>query len=333
MTAAARRPRHATTLASIGIYLLGTWSFGFIWFGGPFPHQGPLNPLAAILWFAALIAISYRLPPGKHRYAAVALLLIPPLATWLLTRPSHHRDWEPSFEKIAFAEISGNTVTIHNHRTFDYAPDTTPLPTWSTRTFDLQNLQGIDFFMARWSSPLAGHPIFSFDFGEQGHCAFTIEAKLEKGESYSLPAGLFRRYELAYISCDESDAIRLRTHFRHGEQVHLYRTIATPAQARTRFLEFISSMNDVRENPRFYNVISSNCTTAIRSQMSGGFPWDWRVIINGKLDELLYERHMLETTGLSFPELQKASLINPKATTHPQKENFSQHIRKGTPGF
>ncbi|MEP2776633.1 MAG: DUF4105 domain-containing protein [Luteolibacter sp.] len=325
--------RAASALSSTAKYLLGIWIFGLIWFAGPFPHTSFLNPLAAIVWFAALIVISFRLTRAKPRRIALSLLLLIPLVGYAFMRPSHQRDWKPTFEKLPYAEISEDTVTIHNYRSFDYSGDETPLPAWETRRFDQHNLKGMDFFMTRWSSDFAGHPIFSFDFGDQGHCAFTIEAKLEKNEIYSLAAGLYRRYEIAYIACDESDAVRVRTNFREGENVYLYRTIATPEQARARFLEFIASMNDIREKPRFYNVVSSNCTTAVRSQMSGGFPWDWRVIVNGKLDELLYERGMLETTGLPFPELKERALINPKVAKRPQKEGFSERIRTGTPAF
>ncbi|MDP4721987.1 MAG: DUF4105 domain-containing protein [Akkermansiaceae bacterium] len=333
MISAKTRRRCAIALVFASKYLLAIWVFGFIWFAGPFARDGFFNPVAAIVWFAALVINSIYIPHGKQRRFAISLHLLIPIAGWCLIRPSHERDWKISFEKVPHSEVSGDIITIHNYRSFDYAEDGTPLPEWSTRTFDLGHLQGMDFFMTRWSSPFAGHPIFSFDFGEQGHCAFTIEAKLEEGEAYSLLAGIYRRYELSYIACDESDAIRVRTNFREGEQVYLYRTIATPEQARARFLEFVASMNDISESPRFYNVISSNCTTAVRSQMSGGFPWDWRVIINGKLDELLYERGMLKTAGLPFPELQKRALINPKVSAHPNKDGFSERVRSGTPAF
>ena len=333
MTLSPRQHRSLRVLAIIATYLLAIWIFGFIWFAGPFPNGSLLNPLTAILWLAAVIFLSRRLPRGKQRRIVIFLLLLIPLAAWSLMRPSHQRKWGAPFEKISHAQISGDTITIRNYRSFDYTPDGRLLPNWTTRTFNLKNLRSMDFFMTRWGSGYTGHPIFSFDFGEQGHCAFTIEAKLERFETYSIPAGLFRRYELTYAACDESDAIRLRTNFRENEQVYLYRTIATPEQARARFLEFVSSMNDIHAEPRFYNIIFSNCTTAIRSQTDGEFPWDWRVFVNGTLDELLYERGMLETAGLTFPELHKRALINPKVSEHPGKEGYSERIRTGTPGF
>ena len=48
--------------------------------------------------------------------------------------------------------------------------------------------------------------------------------------------------------------IRLRTNYRKGEDVYLYRTTISPAQAHARFLEYIRSLNDLREKPHWYNA-------------------------------------------------------------------------------
>jgi len=59
--------------------------------------------------------------------------------------------------------------------------------------------------------------------------------------------------------------IRVRSNYRH-EDVYLYRTMASPAQARTRFLEYVNAMNELRDDPHWYNAVTSNCTTNIRTQ-------------------------------------------------------------------
>lgn len=323
----------ASLFTSLGKYLFAIWAFGFIWFGGPFPDGSVFNAVTAILWFVALLAVSFRIRDRRWKLALTLSLLLIPLASYFFMRPSHDRDWKAPYSRNGSAHVDGDLVKIHNFRSFDYDEDGLPIESWSDRSFDLSKLRGMDFIMSYWGSEYMGHPVFSFDFGDQGHMCFTIEAKMEKGESFSVFAGLYNRFELAYIACEEADAVRVRTNFRDNEQVHLYRTIATPEQARARFLEFVSSLNAVHAEPRFYNIISSNCTTAVRSQMNGKFPWDWRVIINGKLDRLLYDREMLVTEGLDFPELKRRAHINPKVREHPGKEGFSQRIRRGVPGF
>lgn len=324
--------RAVVWLARIAKWALAVWIFGLIASTGPF-HNGVANFLLALAWLAALVVVSVRIRDLRKRYRPILILLLLPLIPHSFRQPSHDRAWGIPYQRTAWAEVSGNTLIIHHFRSFDYAADGTPIPVWSTRRFDLAKLRHMDFIMSHWGSGWVGHPLFSFDFGEEGHLAFTIEARTEKGESYALFPGLYRQYELSYIPCAESDAVRVRSNFRKGEDVRLYRTIATPEQARARLMEFIASMNDIRETPRFYNVLTSNCTTAVRSQMSNRLPMDWRIILNGKLDAMLYERDILVTDGLPFAELSRRAHINPQARAHPGAEGFSEMIRKGVPGF
>lgn len=305
------------------------WIFGLIWYAGPI--DGLLNILLAVTWLCSLLLVSLWMRDKIIKIRSQAALLLFPFLLWFCKQPSHNRDWAPSFEKTSHAVISNDSITIHHFRSFDYAKDGTLTENWTTRQFSLSKLRQMDIAMSIWGSEWFGHPVFSFDFGDEGHCAFTIEARIEKNEGYSIFGGLYRQYELAYIPTDEADAIRVRSHFRDNETVHLYRTVATPEIARKRFLEFLASMNEVHQKPRFYNIITSNCTTAVRSQMTDRFPFDWRIIVNGRLDELLYQRNILVTDGLPFNELRQRALIKP--TTNADSETFSDHIRRNRPGF
>ena len=133
---------------------------------------------------------------------------------------------------------------------------------------------------------------------------------------------------------DERDVIRLRTNYRK-ENIYLYRTTISPAQARERFLEYIHSLNALRDKPRWYNAITTNCTTSIRTQQppSERMPWDWRILLNGKGDELMFERKTIVTAGLPFAELKKRALIDAAARAANDAPDFSRRIREGRPGF
>jgi hypothetical protein len=146
---------------------------------------------------------------------------------------------------------------------------------------------------------------------------------------------LYRQYELIYICADERDVIRVRTNYRHGEDVYLYRGLLSPAQARTRFLEYITSLNELHTRPRWYNAVTTNCTTAIREQhaVNDRMPWDWRILVNGKADQMMFELQRIATGGLSFVELKQRSRINDLARAADQDPNFSHRIREGVPGF
>jgi hypothetical protein len=109
----------------------------------------------------------------------------------------------------------------------------------------------------------------------------------------------------------------------------------SPSQASERFNEYVRSLNEIREDPRWYNAITTNCTTSIRDQhpTADRIPWDWRLLLNGKADELMFERHTIVTAGLAFPELKARSLINPRAKAADALSNFSELIRVGLPEF
>ena len=65
-------------------------------------------------------------------------------------------------------------------------------------------------------------------------------------------------------------------------------------------------------------------------QVAAGRPWDWRILANGRLDELGYERGQI-ATSLPFPELKARSDITGKAKA--AALDFSSRIRKGLPGM
>ena len=89
---------------------------------------------------------------------------------------------------------------------------------------------------------------------------FPSRHERRSAKRYSAIRGLYRQFELIYIVADERDVIRVRTNYRHGEDIYLYRTTATPAQARERFHEYLRSLNEIRDHPRWYNAITTNCT-------------------------------------------------------------------------
>ena len=91
----------------------------------------------------------------------------------------------------------------------------------------------------------------------------------------------------------------------------------------------------MRERPEWYNALTGNCTTSIRGHTAPYNPdarIDWRIIVNGFLDEMLYERKMVDTK-LPFPELKKKSLINERAKGLDKSPDFSRLIRAGLPGM
>ena len=126
----------------------------------------------------------------------------------------------------------GSEVTIHNLRDCDYRAEFDYTCQWLTRTVDLDQIEGLDLFMNYWGSPLIAHTILSFHVRGETPIAFSIETRRQVGQMYSALLGFFRQFTLISVVGDERDLVRVRTNYRHGEDLYLYRTSATPAFAR-----------------------------------------------------------------------------------------------------
>lgn len=305
------------------------WAFGAVWFDAPF---GSANKIAAGVLAVGFASVLAFVRPFGRKIAAVSLLFGIVLAWWLTLSPTNDSDWQPDVAKEAWADIQGDQVTLHNVRNCDYRTETDYTPHWETRTVHLSQMTGIDVAINYWGSPWIAHPIVSFQFADAPPLCFSIEIRKKLGQTYSTIGGLYRQFELIYIAADERDVIRLRTNYRK-EDVYLYHTTISPERARERFLEYVHSINDLRNKPRWYNAITTNCTTSIRTQHppKERVPWDWRILLNGKGDELMYERHAIVTGGLPFAELKARSLIDTRARAANDSPDFSQLIREGLP--
>jgi hypothetical protein len=236
-------------------------------------------------------------------------------------------------DRTAWAEINGDEVTFHNVRNCEYRTETDFTPRWETRKVRISELTGLDLPITYWGSPWMAHPIASFQFADAPPVCFSIETRKEMGESYSAIGGLYRQFELIYIVADERDVVRLRTNYRQGEEVYFYRLTLNPDQVRERFSDYLEAVNRLHKRPRWYNAITTNCTTSIRDQHASArrTAWNWRVLLNGKMDESMFAHGTFVTGGLPFEELKKRSQINAVARAANDAPDFSQRIRADLP--
>jgi len=298
----------------------------------------PLHPLASGIYALISVVLLVGGFRGRNRWAAFLLLFASVLLWWWFAiPPSNARDWQADVQILPWAEIRGDTVIIHNIRNCDYRSEADFTVRHYDRTFDLNRLESVDLFLVYWGSPHIAHTMLSFGFGDGRYLCFSIETRKEVGEAYSAVKGFFKQYELTYVVADERDLIRLRTNFREagkGEDVYLYRLNVPMDFARKVFLDYLREMNSLKERPEWYRALTGNCTTNIRRHTTPFNPdarFDWRIIANGHLDEMLYERGILDRS-LPLPELKKRSHINERARSIKDTTAFSRLIREELPG-
>jgi hypothetical protein len=259
------------------------------------------------------------------------------LAWWFTLKPSNQENWQPDVARTAWVGFDGDRITIHNLRNCSYRSEFDYENCWSDRTLDLSEIKGADLFLTNWGLSFASHPIVSFQFGDNQHVAFSIEARYKTGQAYSTILGCFRQYGLIFVVADERDVIRLRTNYRKDEEVYMYRLRVRPEVARVMFLTYVTYLNRLNDHPEWYNELTRNCTTTLQKPLAADTnnpqPWTYKYILNGTLDELLYDRGRLVTGGVPFLELKQREHINYAARAADDSPDFSALIRAGRIGF
>ena len=322
----------ATLMLSVIVVAAVAWAAMAIWIDGP--HSRVIAaPIAAALVIVSIFLAALVRPLLRGLVVALFPVIVVAL-WWTAMPPSNTRDWTPDAARTARATFHGSRVTIENVRNFNYRSETDYDQRWETRSYDLDRIKGVDLFLSFWGPTEIAHTIVSWDFDDGQHLAISIETRKAKGESYSALRGFFHQYELYYVVADERDLVGLRTNHR-GEQVYLYRIRVTAPQARALLIDYLREVNQLADHPEWYNALTQNCTTTIRGHVQNigvGGSLDWRLLANGHLDELLYERGQIDTS-LPLADLRARSNITEKAKAADDSPDFSTRIRIGLPGM
>ncbi len=328
----AGRVLHLMVIVVLSLILVAGagWAMFALWFDGPRSRVVAGTLCVTVVVSSVVLAMGVR--PFLRGLAAATAPVVLVALWWTSIAPSNSRDWAPEVARTAQAVFNDSSVTIQNVRNFRYRSESDYEPRWETRTYKLDRIRGVDLFLSFWGPTQIAHTIASWDFDDGQHLAISIETRKEKGESYSALRGFSHQYELYYVVADERDLIALRTNYR-GEQVYLYHLRASASQARALFVDYLREINNLAEHPRWYNALTQNCTTTIRGHAqnvgaSGQF--DWRLLANGHLDQLLYERGEIDTR-VPFDELRARSNITESAKAAGDSPDFSARIRKGLP--
>ena len=326
------------TLAKLvlALVLLGltAWAVGALLIAGP-QDSALTTALAVGMGLLSLLAIS-RLWFRRARLVSAGLLLAMAgawLFWWQSLQPSNERQWQSDVAVLPSATVAGKRITLHNVRNFKYRSEYDYSPAYYDKEVNLDQLVGVDLGAVYWMGPSIAHVFLSFAFADGQHVAVSIETRKEVGEGYSTIKGFFRQYELYYVVSDERDVIGLRTNHRDNppEQVYLYRLQGPIENAQRLFMAYIERINQLHQQPEFYNSLTTNCTTSIwmSSQVNQQhLPFSWKVLASGYVPQYLYENARLQGSERPFSDLQREALINPKAQAAGDSPEFSRLIRQ-----
>jgi hypothetical protein len=314
------------------VVLATGWASLAIWYRLPAPifvRAGGAGVFALLgLFTAAAMFTRWRI----KAMLAFAFYLAITLGWWSTIRPLTDAQWAPDVARQVTGTYNGDLLTLTNVRNFDWRSDTDFTERWTTKTYDLAKVQGIDLFMSYWAGPQMAHMILSFGFDDGDHLAWSVEVRRSVGGEFSPIADLFKSNPLVIIAADERDVVGVRTNVR-GEDVQLFRLKASPEQARALLLQYVADSNQLAAEPEFYNSITTNCTTTVAKMIRAvgdKVPFDWRLIANGYLPDYLYDHDLLDRR-LSMSALRTMAHIDGRAKAAGLSPDFSESIRVGVP--
>jgi hypothetical protein len=327
-------PRAAARVAGLiavgmGVAGMTAWCAAALYYSA---RGGSRTGAILAIGFLLATALAFLLLPHRRRTLVGFLVAFAAIVVWWLSLPaSNDREWLPEVSVTPWASRDGDLVTIHGVRNFDYRTETDFTPRWENRTYDLRALDSADLIAVYWAGKAIAHIMLSFGFGGRDYLAVSIETRKARGQSYSTVAGFFKQYELVYIAADERDVIRVRTNYRQPqEDVYVYPLQVPRGNIRRIFLDYLRTMNEMRERPRFYNTLTTNCTTTIATHAHvnpGAPPLSWKILLSGYVPQYAYELGKLDRT-LPFAELERRMWVNERAHAADQDLTFSHRIRE-----
>lgn len=273
------------------------------------------------------------MPWLRRKRVWLALLLVLATVAYFSIRPSNARNWSRDQTRLASATFEGDLVHVKNIRNVRYRSTTDYDPAWYDKTFDLRKLESLWFMVEPFDGGKgAAHTLVSFGFAGPEYLAVSVEIRKEVGEEFSVLKGLLRQYELMYVLGDERDLIQLRSNYRKDD-VYLYPIRAPKERIRAMLVGMLERANQLREEPEFYNTLTSTCTTNIVRHVEEVAPGrvpklSREVLLPGYSDRLAYDLGLIDT-NLPFEQARERFKINDRALRAQGDPEFSVKIREG----
>lgn len=323
------------------LLLSSAWLCTALYFQQPISSSITLTLQGAwlMLLLCVLVALFYR--TGRYRLRAIVLhsIAFALCLVWYFNIPAQsNRQWNPEVARTLHYSLQGNIITLHNVRNFHWQQNATFTERWETRRYDLSQLQGVNVITSYWMGPQIAHTLVSFDFANAAPLVFSIEIRKERNEDFSAIGGFFRKFELSLVAADERDILYNRSNVRH-EQLYFFPIQMPKAEQKALFLQYLNTADELRLKPRWYNTLSSNCTTlvfAMAQRVSPApLPVDYRLLASGYLPNYLYDLKALKQDW-TLKQWYAQAHVNPRTQyfdgfQYQSSANYSKLIRLGLP--
>lgn len=310
-----------------GLLLAGLWSVGAV-------HYAFHWPTAATAVYAGFLTASWILSLKRKRLLWIpAMVVLTVGAVFFSMTPERSfagAAWQAPWGRAPSVEFRGNRIVLRNVRDFRYRSVDDYDVRYVDFSFDPSTVRTVDLAVSYWDGmEVIAHTMLSFGFADGRYLVVSMETRLPVGRAQGFLPGIYRQYELLMVLGMEEDLFQLRTDFRR-ENLYLYRTNATPEQARELLDYVLQRAASLETHPEFYNSITRNCTTSLAPLLrviDPSFEGDIRLLCNGYSDELLFDLGYLKhRDGETFAELKRRRAAD-LCLSQPSTSDYSTRLR------
>ncbi len=266
----------------------------------------------------------------KYFLILIGVLVVLGVLWFTMRKPTNDRDWALDQKILAYADIKDNLITIYNVRNFRYRTTDDYTPGYYDRIYDLNKIKQVSYVVEPFSD-LAGpaHTFLTFEFEGNNYVSISIEIRKRAGQQFNEILSAFSYYELMYVIADEQDVVKLRSNYRH-DLVYMYPMVSSKEDAAALFLDMVQRANKLKDQPEFYNLFLSSCTTNIVDHVNKlrntSIPYGLKIWLPSYSDQLSYDLGLIDT-NLSLAEARIKYFINQRAEKYKDDPNFSAKIR------
>lgn len=266
-------------------------------------------------------------------FLGVVLIVIVSLMAMVLLRvPSSDRVWAEELSKVSRATFhEDDSFTISNVRDFSYTNSEILSKEWIPEvSIQKEDIVRMWFVLEPFSKlGIAGHTLLTFELADGSAYSFSVEARKEEGEDFSVVSGLFREYELAYTWGTERDFLTRRILYLNNP-VYMYPITLTSEKVQNFFVALLRKTNELADTPRFYNTLTANCTSILgeiaNDAASGSVPYDISWNLPGLSDTFLVRIGYIEGLESGYDLSLYKKEIEALAST--EARVFSRELRK-----
>ena len=292
-----------------------------------------LRPAVALLCVIIPAWTWRRAKQARWRPAGLLVCFLAVTGLLLLTRPQNDRPWEADQQQLLRVEVTGHHVLIHRVRDIQKTADSRV--DYYNLAFPLNQLRHVWFGVELLGgSHLVAHTFLAFSIDrDDGREYFnvSIEIRREQGETFSLPGGLYRNFELMYVFASERDVL-IRRGIEEEDLIMLFPVRATPEIVQRLFLDIAARANRLQSEPEFYHTLTNNCTNNIGAHVNRIAahtlnPLDPRMVFPGLADKLLFDQGLLDS-DLDLESARRRFRGDQRIKENSEREDLSDWIRR-----